>query len=187
MPDPVVVELTSAEAVVAAAGRLRAMGYTALEAYTPFAIPELEAPLRIRRTRLPWLVLAAGASGAAMAFVIMWWTNAHDYRIDVGGRPYDSIPSDIPIMFETCVLFAALTAFGAALLLSGLPRLHHRVFEIDGFERTSIDRFWIIVGDLRALGEPPSTEEIALLRAELAPLGATAVRAATAAGGGGVR
>lgn len=178
MADPVIVELESADAVVAAAERLRAMGYTALEAYTPFPVPELEAVLRIRRTRLPWLVLAAGAAGATLAFTVLWWTNAYDYAIDVGGRPFNSIPTHIPIMFETTVLFAAFTAFGAALVLSGLPRLHHRLFEIDGFERTTLDRFWIVVGDLGARGEGTSADELALLRAELVPLGAVVVRGA---------
>lgn len=181
MADPVVIELDSPDAVVAAAERLRELGYTALEAYTPFPIPELDEILAVPRTKLPWLALAAGASGALLAYVVLSWTNAFDYRIDVGGRPYDSIPTHIPIMFETCVLLAALTAFGAALLLSGLPRLHHPVFEIDGFERTSVDRFWIVVGELRALGESAPVEEIALLRDELRHVSPLVVRAAGSA------
>ena len=44
------------------------------------------------------------------------------------------------------MLVAARTAFLAALVLSGLPRLHHAVFELEGFERTTIDRFWITIG-----------------------------------------
>lgn len=178
MADPIVVELASAGAVIAAAERLRAMGYTALEAYTPFPIPELDGVLRVPRTKLPWFVLAAGAAGAGVSFAILWWTNAYDYPLDVGGRPMSSIPTNIPIVFETSVLFAAFAAFGAALILSGMPRLHHRVFELDGFERTTIDRFWIVVGDLRALGEGASTDEVALLRDELVPLGALVVRGA---------
>lgn len=178
MADPVVVEVDSADAVIAAAERLRAMGYTALEAYTPFPIPELDEVLHVPRTKLPWLALMAGGSGAAAAFLLQWWTNAYDYPLDVGGRPYDSIPTDVPITFEMTVLFTALTAFGAALLLSGLPRLHHRVFEIDGFERTMIDRFWIVVGDLRTLGEGVSREEVQLIGEQLASLGAVSVRGA---------
>ena len=92
---------------------------------------------------------------------------AVDYRLDVGARPFDSIPSDVPIMFETTVLLAGLTAFFGALLLSGLPRLHHPVFELEGFERTTIDRFWI------AVGEPG--ERGVELRAELEALGAAVI------------
>ena len=38
-------EFTSAEAIIAAAVRLRAAGYVDMEGFTPFPIPELEAPL----------------------------------------------------------------------------------------------------------------------------------------------
>jgi len=178
MADPVVIELDSADALLAAAARLRELGYSSLEAYTPFPIPELDEVLELPRTKLPWLALFAGASGGVLAFLVLWWTNAFDYPIDVGGRPLNSIPTHVPIIFESTVLLAALTAFGSALVLSGLPRLHHRVFEIDGFERTTIDRFWIIVGDLRASGEARPTEEIALLRQELGEIGPIAIRGA---------
>src|SRR4051812_1235210 len=160
MSDPIVIELDSAEATVAAAGRLTALGYTSVEAYTPFPIPELDVALNRRRTRLPWLALLAGTTGATLAYAVLSWTNAFDYRLDVGGRPYNSLPTHIPIMFESTVLLAALTAFGAALLLSGLPRLHHRLFELDGFERTTIDRFWIIVGDVHAAPEGVPADEL---------------------------
>lgn len=178
MADPVVIELDSADAAVEAASRLRELGYTLLEAYTPFPIPELDEVLEVPRTKLPWLVLLAGFTGAAGALFVLWWTNAFDYPIDVGGRPLASTPTYIPIMFETTVLLASLTAFGASLLISGLPRLHHRLFELDGFERTTIDRFWIIVGDLRTLGEPRPTEEIAVLQEELRTLHPVSIRGA---------
>ena len=41
------------------------------------------------------------------------------------------------------VLFAGITAFVCVFAFSRLPRLHHPVFEIDGFESASIDRFWL--------------------------------------------
>lgn len=170
MPDPVVVELASAEAAVQAARRLRKLGYERLDALTPFPIPELEGALGVRRSRLPLLVLGAGLAGAALAFLVIWWTNARDYPIDVGGRPLDSLPTDVPIMFELMVLSAALAAFGSALVLSGLPRLHHPLFEVEGFERTSVDRFWILV--------EAAAEEIPSLSSELADLDPVAVRAA---------
>jgi len=179
MADAVIVELESAAAAIAVAERLRAMGYDVLDAYTPFPIPELEEALGVRRTRLPWLVLAAGASGAALAIALMWWMNAYDYPLDVGGRPYHSLPTEIPIAFEITVLFAAFTAFGSALVLSGLPRLHHRVFEWPGFERTTIDRLWIVVRAAQpAAADAPRWEEpvVDVLRHELTPLGAIVVR-----------
>lgn len=147
MVDVIVAEVDSPERVVEAARRLRELGYGQLEAYTPFPIAELDGVLSIRRTRLPYLVLAGGVAGAAIALLLLWWTNAYDYPLNVGGRPLFSIPTDVPIVFETAVLFASLTAFASVLVGSRLPRLHDPLFDLPGFERTRIDRFWIVVQD----------------------------------------
>jgi hypothetical protein len=147
MGDIIVAELDTPEAVVEAARRVRALGYTGVEAYTPFPIPELDDALAIPRTRLPYFVLAAGIFGAAIALLIQWWTNAIDYPIDVGGRPRFSIPTAVPIVFETTVLVAGIAAFCAVLVRARLPRLHDPLFDLPGFDRTSIDRFWVIVHD----------------------------------------
>ena len=135
-------ELTSADAAVACARLLRERGFEKIEAYTPYGIPELEK-LITARTRIPWVSLAAGLFGALFAYSLIWFCNAYDYPLDVGGRPLNSIPADVPIMFETAVLFSALATFFVLLLRSGLPRLAHPLFEVEGFERVSVDRYWI--------------------------------------------
>ena len=57
------------------------------------------------------------------------------------------------------VLFAAFTAVITLLVKCGLPRLHHPVFEIEGFERASIDRFWIVVDERDPKFDRAKTEE----------------------------
>lgn len=160
----IIAELDTPDALKRTAERLHELGFRGLETYTPFPMPELEPLLRLKRSRLPLAIFGAGAFGCAFAYVAQWWMSAVDYRLDVGGRPFNSIPTDVPIMFETTVLLAGLTAFFGCLLRSGLPRLHHPVFELEGFERTTIDRFWITVVD-------PGDREPEL-RAELDALGA---------------
>jgi hypothetical protein len=169
MNESLVAEFESADALVAGAVRLCAMGYSHIEAYSPFPIAELESPIGVRRTRLPWVVLAGGLTGAAGAYAILWWTNAFDYPINVGGRPLQSLPAWIPIIFESMVLAAGSVAFLTALVFSGLPRLHHPIFELEGFERTTLDRFWLVVQTTF------DERELKLLRDELVPLGAIAV------------
>src|SRR4051794_2861047 len=100
MADPVIAEFTTPYAVIRAAKRVRELGYVQLEAYTPFPMPELESALAIRRTRIPVLVFVAGLAGATLAYLLLWWTNAHDYPLNVGGRPFNSVPTHVPIMFE---------------------------------------------------------------------------------------
>ena len=176
MREVLVAELDSPEGVIAVARRVRELGYVHLEAYTPFPIADLDAALAIPRTRIPFIVLGAGLTGAAVALLIQWWTNAIDYPINVGGRPLNSVPTHVPIVFETTVLFAAFAAFVSVLLAARLPRLHHPIFDLPGFERTSIDRFWIVIGDAFAGAEDVRDDQVAELTGELDRLGAPVIR-----------
>jgi hypothetical protein len=136
-------EFGSPEELVVAVGTLRALGLTHLDAFTPYPVRELEPLLGIRRSPIPRWVLAAGLTGAGAAYLIQWWCAAVSYPIDVGGRPFHSAPAFIPITFETAILCAATTAFVSALLYAKLFRLYDPVFEAPGFERASVDRFWV--------------------------------------------
>ena len=141
-------EFATPEQLLAAVRALRTDGYRRLETYTPFRIPEITEALRLPRSWLPVVIFAGGAGGGAAAFWIQWYANSWAYPLVVGGRPIFPIPAFIPAAFEGTVLAAALTGFFALLLRLGLPRLWHPVFEVDGFERATIDRFWLeIRGD----------------------------------------
>ena len=160
MIDVVVGEFDAPEAAVRAAREVRALGYGTIDAFTPFPIPELDAELGLPRPKVPVLAFIAGASGTAFALLVQWWCNAFHYPLDVGGRPFASWPTYIIIMFETTVLFAALTAFAAVLLGSRLPRLHDASFDLPGFERTTVDRFWIAIGSLDRTGDDAAREQM---------------------------
>jgi hypothetical protein len=141
----VMAEFGSASELLLAVARLRAMGLRKMDAYTPYPIRELEPLLGIERSFIPKVVLAMGLLGAGSGYALQWWCSATAYPLNVGGRPYHSAPAFIPITFETGVLFAALAAFVLPLVLAGLPRLHHPVFEIEGFESVSVDGYWVAV------------------------------------------
>jgi hypothetical protein len=152
-------EFETGALALAAARDLRARGYAELEAFTPYPMPELEQVLGLKRPRLlPALVLAAACTGASLAFLLMWWTAARSYPLNVGGRPLNSFVTDIPIMFESAVLSAAITAFLGTLFFSGMPRLHHPLDSIPGFARASIDRFWIGVPDKQSEPSEPLSQ-----------------------------
>jgi ActD protein len=128
-------------------------------------MPEIEQALGLPRPRLLlWLTLLGAWLGGGLSYLLMWWTSAVDYPLDVGGRPLNSFVTDIPIMFESAVLVAALTAFFSALFLSGLPRLHHPLDALPGFERTSLDRFWLGFA-YGGASEPPAEPELTQLGA----------------------
>ena len=74
---------------------------------------------------------------------MQYYSMAIDYPFNVGGRPLNSWPVFVPIMFEVLVLVAAPAAFLGLMFLNGLPQPHHPVFNVPGFERASQDRFFL--------------------------------------------
>ncbi|MEO7092740.1 MAG: DUF3341 domain-containing protein [Polyangiales bacterium] len=175
LDEAVLAEFASADGILKAAARLSQLGYRRMEAWTPYPIPALDPHLGIPRSPIPRLVLAAGAIGAAFAYLLQTWMNAWDYPLNVGGRPLHSGPAWIPITFETTVLFAVLTAVISVFAFSRLPRLHHPLHEIEGFERSTIDRFWLAIDTSDPLFDPAKVEQ--LLVADLGALRVVTARA----------
>ena len=138
-------EFASGPALLDGVRAARACGLSRFDAFTPYEVAGLQELLAVPRSRLTWLALLGGLAGGGAAYLLQWWINVVDLPLDIGGRPLHSAPAFIPITFEMTVLCAAATALLSALVLGGLPRLWHPVFEVDGFERATIDRFWLAV------------------------------------------
>lgn len=140
-----VAEFHSPDDLIRGATAVRDAGYTKWDAHAPFPVHGLDDAMGIRPTLLPWLVLGAGIAGCSLGFLMQWWMNAVDYRFIIGGKPFNSLPTDIPVMFELTVLFAALTAFAAMITLNGLPRLAHPLLRIARFRHVTDDAFFISI------------------------------------------
>lgn len=157
-------EFESPDALLRAYEALRREGYTRLRTFTPFPVKGIIKQLP--ESMVPYVMLGAGLFGGAFAYILQWWCNGKDFPINVGGRPLHSAPSNIPITFETTVLFASLAGFFVMLGFSGLPRLYHPVFRVEGFERATIDRFWLGVDEADPrFGEGPLRESLLALGA----------------------
>ena len=163
MRSGLVAEFESADALERAHATLTRRGFSRLDTWTPYAPRAL---VRGGGSVVAWIMLVAGLAGGGLGYLIQWWVNVHAMlRVDVGGRPLHSAPAFIPITFESAVLASAVTGFVAMLWLSRLPRLHHPIFEVEGFERASVDRFWLGVDD-----DDPALDDT--LGGELTRLGA---------------
>lgn len=138
-------EFASAEAVRAAASALRNAGWTRWDVHSPFPVHGIESAMGLRRSGLPWLVLAAALAGVLLATGMQLWTNGIDYPMIISGKPLLSLPTSVPIMFELAVLLAALAAFGGALVLGGLPRYGHPALCSLRFRRATTDGFFVFL------------------------------------------
>jgi hypothetical protein len=141
----VLAQFDTAAEVVHAAEKVRDAGYTKWDTHTPFPIHGMDKAMGLSDSRLGWIVLGAALTGLTGAFVMMYWMNGVDYRIVIGGKPPEALPSMVPVMFELTIL---LSAFGAVLgmfHLNRLPRHHHPVFESDTFKAASDDKFFLSI------------------------------------------
>jgi len=153
-------EFPSAETLKAAAARVRDEGFTRWDVHSPFPIHGIEQAMGIRPTPLPWLVLAAGIAGGVAAIAMQWWMNAVAYPLVISGKPFFSLPANIPVVFELVVLFAALAAFGGAMALSRLPQFSHFVFRASAFGRVTTDGFFISIEAADAKFDESATREL---------------------------
>ena len=141
----VMAEFESAQALVDAARKTMANGYTRVEAYTPVPIEELNDIIHQRRTILPKLVLGGGLTGMATGFGLQYWASVIEYPMNVGGRPTASWTAFIVPSYELTILFSALTAAIGMIVLSGLPAPYHPVFNVDRFSMASSDKFFLVI------------------------------------------
>jgi hypothetical protein len=127
-----------------ALARLREAHHAAIDAFTPYPVEGLEEQFDDRPSHIRPAMLLGGFGVAAFAFALQWYSAVIDYPLNSGGRPLNSWQVFLLVPFEVGVFAAALSGVVALLWSCGLPRLHHPVFEIPGFERATQDRYFLL-------------------------------------------
>jgi hypothetical protein len=138
-------EFDNPEDLVRAARRAYQQGYRKMDAYSPYPVEGLADAIGFRHTRISLLVLMGGIIGGLSGFCLQYWISVIDYPLNVGGRPYNSWPSFIPVTFELTVLFGALAAVLGMLGLNRLPMPYHPVFNAPRFALATRDRFFLAI------------------------------------------
>jgi hypothetical protein len=138
-------EFETADALVAAATKMREAGYTKTDAYSPFPVHGLAEAIGFREWKIAPIILVGGLTGLAAGWGLEYWTSVIAWPQNIGGRPFYSWVSFIPPAFETTILFAAFSAVIGMLALNGLPQPYHPVFNAPRFALASQDRFFLAI------------------------------------------
>ena len=138
-------EFEDVNTLTEAATRAYAAGYRKMDAYSPFPIEPVWEAMHVHDRPVSFFVLCGGILGMFAGFGLCYWVSTIAYPLNIGGRPFNSWPSFIPVTFELTILFASFAAVISMLALNGLPMPYHPVFNVPSFARASQDRFFLAI------------------------------------------
>jgi len=136
---------------------VRKQGYTILDIYAPYAVHGLDKAMGLQPSRLPWICFLLGLIGAAAKIWFEYWTSASDWAINVGGKPWNSLPAFVPITFEVMVLFAGVSTVIAFFIVSRLYPGRRAATVIPGVTN---DRFALVLEETDAAFEPAEVRRL---------------------------
>jgi len=147
MPAPyaIMAEFDTPAAIVRAAEKVRDSGYRQWDVFTPFPVHGMDGAMGLKPSKVGWFSFIGGCAGYATGMLMVWFMNAFDYRIVIGGKPMFSPFAAFPPSFELAILFGSFGALLGMLFLNRLPRLHHPLLKNRRFALATHDRFFVVI------------------------------------------
>lgn len=136
---------------MAAVKALRRAGYSIVDIYAPYAVHGLDRAAGFRPTRLPIICFVLGLLGATLKVWFQVWTSAVNWPINVGGKPWNSLPAFVPVTFEVMVLLAGV---GTVIALFIAARLYPGKTARNIYPGTTDDRFAVVIEERDATFNP---------------------------------
>jgi len=144
-PYGLVAVFDTVPALYRAAVDVRDAGYKFWDCITPFPIHGLDRAMGLRRSKVPRISLCGGILGFTTGMSLIYFTNAYDYPLIVGGKPFFSPMFAFPVSYELTILFAAFATIGGMFLLNRLPMHYHPVLKSDHIIRGLDDKFLVVI------------------------------------------
>lgn len=95
-------------------------GLKIVDAFTPYPVHGLEKTMNLPPSRITWVCFLFGAFGVFGSLLGQFWVSAIDWPINIGGRPWNSLPAFVPVTFEVMVLLGGLSSVAAFFLICRL-------------------------------------------------------------------
>ena len=145
-PYGLLAEFDSPAAILHAAEKVRDAGYSRWDVFTPFPIHGMDKVMGLKNSLVGWVALGGGAFMFLNVVGLIWFANAFDYPLIVGGKPMFSIPMTFVPAYIMMIMGGAVGALIGMLAFNELPRLNHPLFTGDRFALVSRDKFSLLIG-----------------------------------------
>ena len=144
-PYGVLAEFTTAAGIMHAAEKVRDSGFTRWDVFTPFPVHGMDRAMGLKNSKVGWFAFLGGVTGYTCGMLMIWWMNAVDYPIVVGGKPLFSPIYSFPVAYELTILLGAFGSLFGMLFLNRLPRLYNPLFKSVRFAQVTHDKFFVVV------------------------------------------
>jgi hypothetical protein len=156
----IIAEFSRTADVLHAAEKVRDAGFTKWDVHTPFAVHGMDAAMGLKNSKVGYFSFLGGATGYTVGMLMIWWMNAFDYQIVVGGKPMFSPFFAFPVSYECTILLASFGSLGGMLFLNRLPRLHHPLLKNRRFAQVTHDKFFIVIETADPKYSPAATRQL---------------------------
>jgi hypothetical protein len=150
----IIAEFETPAAIMHAAEKVRDSGFRKWDVFTPFPVHGMDKAMGIKNSRVGWFSFIGGVTGYTCGMLMIWWMNAVNYAIVIGGKPMFSPFGAFPPCYELTILLGSFGSLLGMLFLNRLPRLHHPLLKHRRFALATHDRFFLVI----ETGDPKYTE-----------------------------
>lgn len=147
-PAPVyglIAEFDTPAAAMHAAEMVRDAGYRNWDVYTPYPVHGMDEAMGLKNSKVGYISFTGGVLGYTTGMLMIWFLNAIDYPIIIGGKPMFSPFGAFPPSYELTILFGAFGSLFGMLFLNRLPRLHHPLLKHKRFALASHDKYYVVI------------------------------------------
>jgi hypothetical protein len=144
-PYGIIAEFETPADAISAATKVRDAGFRRWDVYTPFPVHGMDKAMGVKSSKVGWFAFLGGVIGYTSGMIMIWWMNAYDYPIVIGGKPMFSPYSAFPPSYELTILLGSFGSLLGMLFLNRLPRLHHPLLKHGRFKLATHDRFFVVI------------------------------------------
>lgn len=131
--------------IMHAAEKVRDAGFKRWDVITPFPIHGMDGAMGIKRSWVPRFTIVGGTIGFITGMGMIFYTNAVDYPIVVGGKPLFSPLFAFPVSYELTILFAAFASIAGMFIINKLPMHYHAALKTENIAEMSDDKFFLYI------------------------------------------